>query len=155
MVAARHLDGFFLQRIEPHTSADIHIHHWMGGYNIVRQNRCQLGSHEVLIALHLVQIQTRTLKHQVAVFQQIVKICFQLTQRYVLVFPLADAESIGFACKIGVTVSQVFLQRSQNIRAARLVFVIKIPSHTHTSLKLLGTEGSRAPAVPPDHTQRL
>ena len=141
MVAARHLDGFFLQRIEPHTSADIHIHHWMGGYNIVRQNRCQLGSHEVLIALHLVQIQTRTLKHQVAVFQQIVKIRFQLTQRYILVFPLADAECVGFACKIGIVVSQMLFQRSQDMRAARLVFVIKIPFHIHTSLKLPGTGG--------------
>ena len=141
MVAARHLDGFFLQLIQPYTGADIHIHHWMGGYNIVRQNRCQLGSHEVLIALHLVQIQTRTLKHQVAVFQQIVKIRFQGIQRHVLVFPLADAESIGLACKIGVAISQIFLQCGQDICAARLVLVIKIPSHIHTSLKLPGTGG--------------
>ena len=141
MVAARHLDGLLLQLIEPHTSADIHIHHRMGGHNVMRQNRCKLGSHEVLIALHLMKIQPRPLKYQIAGFQQIVKIRFQPTQRHILVFQLADAESIGFACKIGVAVSQVLLQRSQDIRAARLVFVIKIPSHSHTSLKPPGTGG--------------
>ena len=141
MVAARHLNGFFLQLIQPYTGADIHIHHWMGGYNIVGQDGGQLGRYKILIALHLVQIQTRPLKHQIAVFQKIVEIRFQLTQRYILVFPLADAESIGLACKIGVAISQIFLQCGQDICAARLVLVIKIPSHIHTSLKLPGTGG--------------
>ena len=113
----------------------------MGGYNIVGQDGGQFGSHKVLIALHLMKIQPRTLKYQIAGFEQVIKIRFQLIQRHVLVFSLADAESIGLACKIGVAVSQIFLQRSQNIRAARLVLVIKIPSHTHTSLKPPGTGG--------------